>query len=358
MTKVLLFSIWSEDRFEYQFYKFKLHDAICVKIGLICLIHMPKKSSQVFHTHNNYLSAIKYVASGGYADDTKSALVQLASKILDSGWLSEIKRGGNDFYQIHKSLNNAWGIEALFKMENLLIKEEDLIRLSNNWCLMQTYYIFYYTTQALAVLEGYNKPQTHPQVQRTFLRLWSDKHWILSPWCISFNENGFHNLPPGVSVDDHVHSWKKVDDKTALNLFCKALRTTREEFIVEALTKRRQRHNRKDQVKAVRLTQKQKRQTQVRVRPTTLISYLYRLKRKTTYEQSSILATGPENIYQSAEFRENLGFILDSTLLMTEMITLKTVGDNLFFSWCDEWEKYKAPAMINIGPGSRISLIQ
>ncbi|MGI9534457.1 MAG: hypothetical protein ACR2NW_05870 [Thermodesulfobacteriota bacterium] len=223
---------------------------------------------------------------------------------------------------------------------------------------MQTYYIFYYTTQALAVLEGYNKPKTHPQVQRTFLRLWSDKHWILSPWCISYNEIGFHNLSPDVIVDDHVHSWKKVDDETALNLFCKALRTTRDEFIEEALIKRRQRLARKDQSKIVRLTQQQKKQTHIRIRPTTLISYLYRLKRKTTYEQSSMLAIGPVNDYQSADFRDSLNFIIESTLLITEMITLKNVGENQFYSWCKEWEKYKAPAMSHIGPGSRLSIIR
>ncbi len=319
---------------------------------------MAIKSRRVFHTHNNYLSAIKYVASGGNMEDSKSALEQLASKILDSGWLSEPKKGKIDFSQIHKSLNNAWGIEAIFKMENLLIKEDDLIRLSNNWCIMQAYYIFYYTTQALEVLDGYNKSKTHPQVKRNFLKLWSNKHWILSPWCISYNENGFYNLPPGVSIDDHIHSWKKVDDKTALNLFCKALRTTREDFIEEALMKRRQKHFKKDPSKKIRLTQKQKKQTQVRVRPTSLISYLFRLKRKTTYEQSSILAIGPENIYQSAEFRENLSFIIESTLLITEMITLKTVGKDQFFSWCKEWDKYKAPAMNQIGPGSRLNIIQ
>ena len=319
---------------------------------------MAIKSRQVFHTHNNYLSAIKYIVSGGNIEDSKSALVQLASKVLDSGWLSEIKNVQLDFNQVHKTLNNTWGIEALFKMENLLIKEDDLIRLSNNWCIMQAYYIFYYTTQALAVLEGYNKPKTHSQVQRTFLKLWSNKHWILSPWCISYNENGFYNLPPEVSIDDHIHSWKKVDDKTALNLFCKALRTTREEFIEEALKKRRQKHARKGQAKIVRLTQKQKKQTQVRVRPTTLISYLYRLKRKTAYEQSSILATGPENIYQSEEFRDNLSSIIESTLLLTEMITLRIVGKDQFFSWCEEWDEYKAPAMNQIGPGSRLNIIQ
>ena len=318
---------------------------------------MSRNSRQVFHTHNNYLSAIKYVASAGLIEDSKSALLRLASKVLDSGWLADIKHGETDFSQIHQALNNAWGIEALFNMEKMLIKEDDLIRLSNNWCVMQTYYVFYYTTQALALLEGYHKPDTHPQVRRTFLRVWSKKHWLLSPWCVTYNENGFYNLPPGVQIDDRVHSWKKVDDKTALSLYCKALRTTREEFIEEALVNRRKKHAKKDPSKNVRLSRKQKKQTEARVRPTTLISYLYRLKKKTTYEQSSILAIGPENIYQSLEFRNNLRFIIESTLLIAEMMTLRAAGNEIFFSWCKEWEKFKSPAIKEFGPGNRRKLI-
>ncbi|MDA2919274.1 hypothetical protein MYX76_07270 [Desulfobacterota bacterium AH_259_B03_O07] len=318
---------------------------------------MARNTREIFRTHANYISAIRYVASGGILGNANAALEQLASRVSDSGCLNIPKRTDIDLNQIHRSLNNAWGIEALFKMGNVFIKEDDLIRLSNNWFVVQAYYIFYYSTQALSVSEGYSKPRTHPQLHRTYYLLWSQKPWLLSPWCISYGKDGFHNLPPGIFIDDSVHSWKKVDELTALNLFCKAVRTTRDEFITDALARRKERLAMKKPSAKLRLTKKQKKQTKSRARPTTIINYLYRLKRKTSYEQSSILAAGPENIYQSKEIRENLSFIIEATLLITEMITSRIVGQATFYSWCMEWEKYKSPAMKDIGPSTRLNII-
>jgi hypothetical protein len=318
---------------------------------------MPQNSRQVFRTHSNYLTAIRHVASSGIEDNKQESLELLASKVYDSGCLKLEKEVEFNTGDIYHSLNNAWGIEALFKMGNVFIKEDDLIRLSNNWCIVQTYYILYYSTQALAITEGYTRPRTHAQVHRTFYLLWSKMPWFISPWCISFDEKGFHNLPPGVYADDHIHSWKKVDEYSALSLFCKALRTTREEYISEALTKRRDRHAKKKETSTVKFTEQQKMKTIARVRPTTLMSYLFRLKKKTNYEQSSILALGPQNEYQSEEIRDNLSFIIESTLLLTEFIISRLIGEDTYYNWCREWEKYKAPAFDHLGPEKRFDII-
>ncbi len=319
---------------------------------------MPSNTQQTFRTHANYISAIRYVLSGGNLLNSKSSLELIASRVRDSGVLKSTKIYKADVAQVHHSLNNAWGVQALFKMGDMFIKEDDLVRLSNNWSIVQTYYILYYTTQALVISEGYSKPLTHPQVHRTYYLYWSKQPWLLSPWSISHDEDGFHNLPPGIFVDDSVHPWKRVEELTALSLFCKALRTTREELIKDGLTRRKQRIAKKEDklLSRVRLTKNQKRETDVRIRPTMLINYLYRLKRKTNYEQSSMLAIGPENMYQLNEFRENLGFLIEANLLITEMITKNAVGVDTYYSWCKEWDKYKSPAM-DIGPGNRMKII-
>ncbi|NIS10142.1 MAG: hypothetical protein GWO07_15630, partial [Candidatus Dadabacteria bacterium] len=51
----------------------------------------------------------------------------------------------------------------------------------------------------------------------------------------------------------------------------------------EALGKRRERHAKKKDVSTVKFTEEQKMQTIARVRPTTLMSYVFRLKKKTNY---------------------------------------------------------------------------
>ncbi len=318
---------------------------------------MLRNSRQVFRTHSNYLTAIRHIAAGGIEDDNQKSLELLASKVYDSGCLKIERAAEFKIEDVHHSLNNAWGIEALYKMSNVFITEDDLIRLSNNWCIVQTYYILYYSTQALTTAEGNPKPQTHAQVQRVFYTMWSEMPWSITPWCISFNEKGFHNLPPDSTVDDHIHSWKKVDEDTALSLFCKALRTTREEYISEALTKRRDRLAKKKETSTVKFTEQQKMQTIARVRPTTLMSYIFRLKKKTNYEQSSILALGPLSEYQSKDLRDDLSFLIESTLLVTEFIISRLIGEDTFYTWCREWGKYQAPAFNDLGPVKRFDII-
>lgn len=318
---------------------------------------MPQNSRQVFRTHSNYLSAIRYITCGGMVEDSRKSLELLAEKVYDSGCLKPQRVLKSDTSEIHHSITNAWDLEALYKLETIFIKEDDLIRLSNNWCMVQAYYIFYYSTQALAVTEGLSIPKTHAQVQKAYLLLWSAMPSILAPWSISFDEDGFHNLPPDSDIDDHIHSWKKVDESTALSIYCKALRTTREEYIAESLAKRRERHAAQKGTSTVKFTDEQKMQTISRVRPTTLISYLFRLKRKTSYEQSSILALGPQNKYQSEELRNDLLFLIESTMLITEFMVSRIIGEDKYYSWCKDWDKYKSPRVNELGPEQRFDII-
>ena len=319
---------------------------------------MTKSSSRVFRTHSNYISAISYVALDGNLSDEAEGLKLLSSKLMDSGWYMFLKPDKADRSQLHRSINNAWGLEALYKMSDVFISEDDLTRLSNNWCVVQCYYIFYYLTQVIAICEGYKKPLSHAQVQRTYYSIMSKKPWFISPWSLWYDQKGSQNTPPGFRPDNSIHAWRRVDDSTSLNLVLKALRTTREEYVNEAITRRKERLSGENAGKTIRLSQKQKNQSEARVRPATLISYLYRIKRNTLYERSSMLSTGPENFTQSKQFRWHVRRIIDTTLLIAEMLVSETIGEELFNKWCSELEHYKPPAFIHTGPTYRMELIR
>lgn len=318
---------------------------------------MSEKASQVFRTHSNYVSAIRYLASNGILDNMDDALNLLASRVYDSGCLNFEYSKQINSDELHHSINNAWGIEALFKTENTIIKEDDLIRLSNNWCIVQVYYILYYATQALSITYGFDRPVTHPQTQRTYFRIWSSMNHILVPWSVTYDENGYNNLPSDQVIDDQIHSWTKVDEGTALSIYCKALRTTRDEYIDEALTKRRDRLSARKNQNTVKLTDEDKVKTVSRIRPTSLINYLFRLKRRTSYEQASAFAIGPQNKFQSKDFRDNLSFIIRSTLLVTEFIISKAVGEDNYIDWFRKLNEDKTNDLKNTGPQSRFEII-
>jgi len=318
---------------------------------------MRENASQVFRTHSNYVSAISFIATGGILDNMDDALNLLAYRVYESGCLNFEYTKKINIDDLHHSINNAWGIEALFKTENSIINEDDLIRLSNNWCIVQAYYIIYYTTQALSIIYGHQKPVTHPQNQRTYYQIWSNMNHILVPWSVTYDENGYKNIPDIQLVDDHIHSWTKVDEQTALSIYCKALRTTRDEFIDEALAKRRDRLSAKRDQKSVKLSDVDKMKTITRIRPTSLINYLFRLKRRTSYEQASAFATGPQNEYQSKELRDNLSFIIQSTLLVTEFIISKALGEDIYIDWFRQLNNIKSNYIKNTGPESRFEII-
>ncbi len=311
---------------------------------------MAKGSNLVFKTHSNYVSAIRYVACGEDVSYKRECLRTLALKIKESGWLKRVEKGFNvDITRLRRRLINAWSVETVYKISDELIKEDDLVRLSNNWLVVQCYYIFYYVTQIFALCEGYPIPTTHAQIHRTYYLIMSKKSSSLLPWSIWYDYKGFHNLPRGFKPDDTIHSWRKVNKSTALSLVCKALRTTREEYIEEAIKRRKERLSRQGS-STIRLKKEARVQTERRVRPVTLINYIYRLKRTTLYERSSMLSIGPENMYQSLRFREDLLCIIDLLLLMAELLALSAVGERVFSSWCKEVEFYKPSAFNKIGP--------
>lgn len=318
---------------------------------------MSENALQVFRTHSNYVSAIRYLASGGILDNTDDSLNLLASRVYESGCLNFKYSSQINTEELRHLLNNAWGIEALFRTENSIIKEDDLVRLSNNWCIVQVYYVIYYATQALAITYGLDKPVTHPQTQRSYYEIWSDKKHQLLPWSVTLDDNGYNNLPSDSKVDMQIHSWSSVNDKTALSLYCKALRTTREEYIEDALARRREKMSLKKEQKSVKLSEEDKARTIRHIRPTTLFNYLFRLKRRTSYEQASAFATGPQNEFQSKTLRDNLYFIMQSTLLLTEFIISKTVGEDIYIDWFRQLNNKKANVFSNKGPESRFEII-
>ena len=51
--------------------------------------------------------------------------------------------------QVEASLRNAWGTELLLALGGSLGADDELIRLMNNWAVVQAYYCCYHGAQAL-----------------------------------------------------------------------------------------------------------------------------------------------------------------------------------------------------------------
>ena len=328
---------------------------------------MPHNDSvEAFRTHANYLRALARLACDSpYSSrgEAYSSMVQrvLASNILPVTRISEI-----DLQQVRTSLENAWGTELLLALGAHVARDEEIIRLSNNWNVVQAYYVFYHATQAIVVCKGNARPTTHPKTQQLYFQIFTRSNQSLAPWTLGFGDNGPVNILEELTINHRLHSWTTCTEETAWSLACKAFRTTREEMIPNQMQKKRvdKRNKRKkeweeeekERLRAGRaprqipkfrlplLTESEKQNVCIKLRPFTLMDYLYRLRIRSNYEDSAMFTDGPEEEGQSGQVREDLLLLSGSVALLAELFLTRLIGNNTIQQWANNWlERNKAP---------------
>jgi hypothetical protein len=312
-----------------------------------------------FKTHAGYLHALSYLC--GYREFQRDPRVATALRDrIRNGqtYANTAQRPGFDGDQLRKSLHHAWGSELLLVISGTYAPA-DLQGVSNTWVAIQSYYTCYHAIQALVVARGQPRPQSHPTTQRMFVDAWVTPNHDCAPWSLAAIDGGYKNLPAGHVIDEHVHPWAALDATSAIDVACKSFRTTREDAVVEARkrareTKRRDnrrvwreeearrlaagRRARKEPVFALpRLTAAEKTASAAGVRPYSLLDYLYRLRIKAQYEDSSLFVDGPDTPGDSLIAFSHLSQIVRSTLLLHELFIDRIVGRQVFERAANAW---------------------
>ena len=113
-----------------------------------------------FVTHANYLRAFAHLSYSGF-ESRHHAYSTIVDRVLNSGILPSSRATDVDRRQVRASLENAWGTELLLTLGEHIVRDEEVIRLSNNWNVVQAYYVVYHSTQAVAVSKIHQRPTTH-----------------------------------------------------------------------------------------------------------------------------------------------------------------------------------------------------
>lgn len=330
-----------------------------------------------FKTYANHLRAFAVIA-GKNGRDRTSALNETLRRIRSSGFLPTTRYLGADLRQVRASLQNAWGTELLLVMSKRFMESEEMIRLSNNWSVVQAYYVLYHATQAIVVAKGFPRPESHPKTQKQFHNLFANRGSGLEPWTMAFGYDGPQNVPPNVQLDHRIHSWSICNADSCWSLAFKSLRTAREDATPEQEQKAREekrgrqrrswqeeergrrsagRKPRKEpEVRLPRLTSSEKMDVSRSHRPFTLIDFLYRLRVRTNYEDSAMFTDGPEQIGQSEVVRDDLLGLVATSLLVAELYVRQLVGDTEFDGWVKEWVEGNARFTPPIGVAERMAL--
>ncbi len=343
-------------------------------------VAMPSDLEGRFRTHARYIEAFAMLAGLGQNSGDLRALQDLQQRAFTSGCLSDSASGTIDYSQVQRSLNNAWGTELLLAMASRWDAEDEFVRLTNTWGVVQAYYVGYHQTQALIVARGAARPSTHPNTQNQFVDLWVKRNLDLAPWTFGvIRGNAVRNLPSGATLDWTTHPWSTCDRASCWSLAAKALASTREESVKQALRHKRedkQRDSRRDweqeearrtgagrrarrrpQFPLPRLNAAEKSAVEHRVRGYSILDYLYRLRIRANYDDASIFTDGPIEDLESAILNRRLRYTAAATSLVTELRIRELVGRPKMMRWIDDFVATNIPAGLTVGLSLRRDLI-
>jgi hypothetical protein len=336
-----------------------------IAVRRVTMVAVVTKEEGAFLTHANYLRAIASEAGLTLVSTEKKALASVAARVSKSPSSRDSASGPIDHDQVKRSLANAWGTELLLALSGRHAVDDEIVRLANNWAVVQAYYVVYHATQALAVAKGFPPPDSHRKTQNQYASFWIKRPLNLSPWTFGADDGGWVNCPPSRSIDSSIHGWTGCSPATQLSLAAKAFRTTRDDSVSEALDRLRDRvrvqHRREWEAeesarrsvgKKARVTPTWRRPqlsaaeraaAAAKVPPHGLIDYLYRLRIKTNYVDSAMFTDGPPDKTSSATVQRDLRYIAGSTLVVHELHIARLVGVTRLQKWADDWLAANAP---------------
>lgn len=105
-----------------------------------------------------------------------------------------------------------------------------------------------------------------------------------------------------------------------------------------------------------RLTADEKRRIDRNLPATTLMDYLWRLRRRSNYEDATMFTEGPEDSDESRDVHANLRLLTSSTLLVNELLVRRLVGADAFDRIVERWLQNSTASGASGGLAQRLVL--
>ena len=343
------------------------------------------EATAVFRTHANYLRAFAMLIGGGFAGDIPATLTNAAERLSDV--LPRSSANAFDEAVLSGCLSRAWGTELLLAMGRRVAGEDEMLRLTNSWGVVQAYYAAYSVAQALIVAEGRPRPEQHGATQRQAVDLWVTRGYAVAPWSFAMAsptdtraaaDGSIHG--PGRPLQE-VHNWSGCDRTTCWDLAANALRSTRQDAVLRALinarerklTERRRSWRRGEAARIqagkrlrkeprwpghANLTTEERKSAEHDVRPYTILDYLYRLRVKANYEDATVFTEGPGDERATSQVAYDLELIAAATCLAHEMRIGRLMGREKLMALVDSWLEVNGAADRDIAVAARRDLLQ
>jgi hypothetical protein len=332
-----------------------------------------------FQTHSSYLRAFTLLSGYRDGEDEASSLNRVAALVRTSPSLGVRPAKAATPEAVYPILVSAWGTELLLALNELYAKGDELVRVSNNWCVVQLYYLLYHATQALVVARGNERPTTHQATQRHFMDFWVKKALSIPPWTLGVGPSGYRNVPSGRQIRE-IHPWSACNADTCWDIAGMALKTTRRDALYEAINRKRtekQRAARKvwreEEKKRQAIGRKAREEPRFRLpilkpaekkgieaslRDYTFMDYLYRLRIKANYEDGSMFIDGPRDDVSSQQLRQYLIRLASTSLLLNELHMVVSFGKASMLNLVDKWLGTSHPKGMAVGLALRHDILR
>ncbi|MGH2739605.1 MAG: hypothetical protein ACRDH6_03860 [Actinomycetota bacterium] len=302
------------------------------------LTHLPKylspptesEAEKAFTTHKNYLVHIRNYLGDIYGMGPFLA-PSLVREIRGTKKFRSIdrRRLSNDEQQaVARALTISWTKELQLRLPGAF--DPGLLPHLIPGSGPLAYYAAFHGARALFLAAGQEFDPTHASALATLGSWVKDRKLFPPPWSV-YCEGGpdralmtLGGLPPSAVLSGDVHPLKSPTPDTVWDSLFMLLRTTRDRQIEERKVIWRRRQGRKQVPRA---------ETQGiagRIPPTTLFSVLWRLRRRSDYEDASAFVQGIASPYQAEEYQESITALVDGSLTVLEGIVVQYAGPRLY----------------------------
>lgn len=334
-----------------------------------------------FRAHLRYLQAWDAAARAFFSPKAnvsrsgQEVLAGIANVLAADSALAAVQRRASDADGVRKFLFNAWGTELLLALqEELAPTEEELevVALANQWAVVQAFYAVENATVALVIASGNIKPDTHEKTRTMYADRWGGRCY--GPFSVIYTSNGLEKLPADEAAEA-VHVWENVHERNCWGFIDTCLRTTRRDLLQvrhDAERTRRQQANRrswqleeKQRLAAGKkarvsrdfgrplLTAGEKYAIDAALRPTTFLDYLYRLRIRSNYEDTTMFTEGPGSNFEAVQMHRYLSRLVAWNLLVIEAWIRRYLGAASFDPMVADWLTRKVATSVDVGVMNR-----
>jgi hypothetical protein len=282
-----------------------------------------------FQVHKQYLAAIReYLEETYESADTPLPLGVLDTQRTLRGYERIQRHRPRKTKDIRRFLAIEWASETQLRLA--LDTEMSLLRYSNAWAPIHSYYAVYMGLQAwFASLNFDGLVDDHAASLRTASRQISARSLVPLPWSVTcsgtphIGEASFSNLPEG-ATPGKVELLSNPSLETFWPRYCKMLETTRTRRLDISFDEWKRRNNRKN-IKAA-----EKRDVAAQVMPTTIFDFLFRLRVRSNYRDvETFLMSAVDDSWQM-DFLHSLVRVTSLTCLLLDALLVRQVGPAVY----------------------------